>query len=82
MMTGFEPDRDVPLAPLSTLGVGGSAAWFSTARSAADVQRAAEWCATRSVPLFALGGGSNLVLTTDSRGWRSKWRFPDVRSPS
>ena len=64
-MTGFEPERDVPLAPLSTLGVGGSSAWFSTARSAEDVQRAAEWCATRSVPLFALGGGSNLVVADD-----------------
>jgi UDP-N-acetylmuramate dehydrogenase len=64
-MTAFEPERDVPLAPLSTLGVGGSAAWFGTARSTADVQRASEWCAMRSVPLFVLGGGSNLVVADD-----------------
>jgi UDP-N-acetylmuramate dehydrogenase len=53
---------DVPLAPFSTLGVGGAARAFLRAESEADVVRAQEWCDRRNVPLFVLGGGSNIVI--------------------
>ncbi len=52
----------VALAPLSTLGVGGPARWFMQAATAAAVARAHEWCAEHAVPMFVLGGGSNLVI--------------------
>jgi UDP-N-acetylmuramate dehydrogenase len=56
---------NVPLAPLTTLGVGGQARWFARAESAEDVARAHRWCRERSVPLLVLGGGSNLVVGDD-----------------
>jgi UDP-N-acetylmuramate dehydrogenase len=52
----------VPLAPLTTLGVGGAARWFVEAIDEATVLAAATWARQRSVPLRVLGGGSNLVV--------------------
>ena len=52
----------MPLAGFTTLGVGGPAQWFTTAASVDDVQTAREWAAERGLPLFVLGGGSNLVI--------------------
>lgn len=56
------PQANVPLAPLSTLGVGGSADWFWTVSEPEDVARAARWCDSRGLPLLVLAGGSNLVI--------------------
>jgi UDP-N-acetylmuramate dehydrogenase len=52
----------VPLAPLTTLGIGGPAQWFMRATSPDDVEAAYQWSRDNSVSLFALGGGSNLVI--------------------
>ncbi len=52
----------VPLAPLTTLGVGGPARYFVEARSEAEVIEAVEFARARELPLFVLGGGSNLVV--------------------
>lgn len=57
------PRRDVPLAPLSTLGIGGRAEWYLRARTNDDVQQAHRWAADRELPLFVLGGGSNIVVS-------------------
>jgi UDP-N-acetylmuramate dehydrogenase len=57
-----EPLADVPLAPLTTLGVGGAARWFTHASSVDEVKRGQRWAVDRSVPLLVLGGGSNLVV--------------------
>jgi len=53
---------DWPLAPLTTLGVGGEARWFARATTIEQVVAADRWSRERSVPLFILGGGSNLVV--------------------
>jgi UDP-N-acetylmuramate dehydrogenase len=55
-------DRNVPLAALTTLGIGGPASWFGIARELDDVRSACEWSAAHEVPLFVLGGGSNLLI--------------------
>jgi len=52
----------VPLAPLTTLGVGGSAEWFMRATTIEDVVAAHEWCRDRDVTFTVMGGGSNLVV--------------------
>lgn len=52
-----------PLAPLTTLEVGGPARWFAQAASEADVAEAAAWGRDRGVRLFVLGGGSNLLVS-------------------
>jgi UDP-N-acetylmuramate dehydrogenase len=57
--------EDVPLAPLTTLGVGGAARYFTEARTEADVLEAIDFARPRGLPLFVLGGGSN-VLVADS----------------
>ncbi|MFA5998236.1 MAG: UDP-N-acetylmuramate dehydrogenase [Candidatus Paceibacterota bacterium] len=57
----------VPLAPLTTLGVGGEARFFVSAQSVEEVQEALEFARSRALPLFVLGGGSNIVIGDD--GW-------------
>src|ERR1700687_1304798 len=59
--------ENVPLAPLTTLQVGGAARYFAELRREDDVREAAQFAKTRDLPLFVLGGGSNLVVA-DS-GW-------------
>jgi UDP-N-acetylmuramate dehydrogenase len=59
--------ENVPLAPLTTLQVGGSARYFAELRREDDLREAAQFAKTHDLPLFVLGGGSNLVIA-DS-GW-------------
>jgi UDP-N-acetylmuramate dehydrogenase len=58
----LEPLRDVPLAPLSTLGVGGAARYLAEVASEDELRRALDWAAGRGVDVRILGGGSNLVV--------------------
>ena len=55
----------VPLAPLTTLGVGGAARWFVEATDEGTVLDATAWARERGVALRVLGGGSNLVVPDD-----------------
>jgi UDP-N-acetylmuramate dehydrogenase len=59
--------ENVPLAPLTTLQVGGPARYFAAATSESEVREAVQFAKDRLLPLFILGGGSNLVVA-DS-GW-------------
>ncbi len=59
--------EDIPLAPLTTLQVGGAARYFVDAASEAEVREAVDWAGLRELPLFILGGGSNLVVS--DAGW-------------
>ena len=60
-------EENIPLAPLTTFRVGGPARFFVEAKSVGDVQEAVAFARSQDVPLFILGGGSNLVVA-DS-GW-------------
>ena len=57
-----QPRAGVPLASLTTLGVGGAAQWFVRATSVEHVASAYHWCGERNLRLFVMGGGSNLVI--------------------
>jgi UDP-N-acetylmuramate dehydrogenase len=59
--------ENVPLAPLTTLGVGGTARYFAEIKREDEVGQATELAKSRNLLLFVLGGGSNLVVA-DS-GW-------------
>lgn len=59
------PREYVALQPFSTLGVGGPARWFITAERMDDVAIAHRWAEERRVPIFVLGGGSNLVIADE-----------------
>lgn len=54
--------ENVPLAPLTTFGVGGPARFFVEAATEGDVAEAVRWANGRGVALFVLGGGSNLLV--------------------
>lgn len=56
------PQADVPLAPMTTLGVGGPARWFCEASTRTDVVEALAWAHERELPVVVLGGGSNVVI--------------------
>jgi UDP-N-acetylmuramate dehydrogenase len=58
----LQPREGVPLAPLSTLGVGGPARWYAEAHDEATVLAAVDWAERRGLPVRVLGGGSNLVV--------------------
>ncbi len=59
--------ENIPLASLTTFRIGGPARFFVEARSRTEVEQAVSFAQTRDLPLFILGGGSNLVVA-DS-GW-------------
>ena len=56
-------EENKQLAPFTTLGIGGPARWFVEARTEADIAEAAAWSREKHVPLFVLGGGSNLLVS-------------------
>jgi UDP-N-acetylmuramate dehydrogenase len=56
------PEARVPLAPRTTLGVGGPARWLVEAATEDDVRAALAFARERSVPTLVLGGGSNLLV--------------------
>lgn len=55
--------ENVPSAPLTTLRVGGPARYFVSAATEHEVREAIAWSRKRKLPLFVLGGGSNLVIS-------------------
>lgn len=79
----------VPLAPMTTLGIGGPAQFFASANSVEHLVQGVQWARDRDLPLFVLGGGSNvvisdsgfpgLVLRVDIRGLGAEVRDQDAR---
>lgn len=59
--------ENIALAPFTTLKVGGQARYFAEAKDATQVEEAVLFARSRDLPVFILGGGSNLVIA-DS-GW-------------
>jgi UDP-N-acetylmuramate dehydrogenase len=59
--------ENVPLAPMTTLKIGGPARYFVQAQTITEVSAAVSLARSRNLALFVLGGGSNLVIS-DS-GW-------------
>jgi len=59
--------ENIPLAPLTTIKIGGPARYFVEAKSIGEVQEAIHFARTNDLPVFVLGGGSNVIIA-DS-GW-------------
>jgi UDP-N-acetylmuramate dehydrogenase len=59
--------ENIPLAPLTTFKIGGPATYFVEAKHAGEAQEAVAFARSRDLPLFVLGGGSNLVVA--DAGW-------------
>ena len=60
--------ENIPLAPLTTIKIGGPARYFVEAKSVGDTQEAVTFARSRDLPLFVLGGGSYLGIAV--AGWR------------
>jgi len=58
-------EENVPLAPFTTIGIGGPARFFLRASSVDDVTGALEWARANEQRVFVLGGGSNLLISDD-----------------
>jgi UDP-N-acetylmuramate dehydrogenase len=58
-------EENIPLAPLTTIGIGGPARYFARATTVDDVRDGVDWASAHSLPLFILGGGSNLLISDD-----------------
>jgi UDP-N-acetylmuramate dehydrogenase len=55
----------VPLAPFTTLGVGGPARYFIRADSEKTVRQAFDFSKAQGLPLLVIGGGSNLLVADE-----------------
>jgi UDP-N-acetylmuramate dehydrogenase len=58
-------ERDVPLAPLTTIGIGGPAKYFIRAETVDEIRDAIAWAAAQRQPVFVLGGGSTLLIADE-----------------
>ena len=54
--------QNVPLAPLTTFELGGPARFFCQVVTSEDAVWALRWAGDRGLPVFVLGGGSNVVV--------------------
>lgn len=80
--------RNVPLAALTTLGIGGPAKLFARAESVDAIREVIAWTRSQRAALFILGGGSNVliadqgfdgvVLKIDLRGMTVLTEDPDA----
>lgn len=68
MTETFKLQENVPLAPLTTLGIGGNARYFVRAETEAAVAEAVEFADANKLALFILGGGSNILVSDDGFG--------------
>src|SRR4051812_17818927 len=66
-MLGLNIQENIPLAPLTTFKVGGPARYLVEAQGYDEVLFAVEYARSNHLPLFVLGGGSNLIVA--DAGW-------------
>jgi UDP-N-acetylmuramate dehydrogenase len=59
----FSIQENVPLAPYTTLGVGGPARFMVRAGSEEQITGAMDFARAHGTPVFILGGGSNIVVS-------------------
>jgi UDP-N-acetylmuramate dehydrogenase len=57
--------ENVALAPLTTLRLGGAARYFAEAREESEVIEALSFAERRALPVFVLGGGSNVLVADE-----------------
>jgi UDP-N-acetylmuramate dehydrogenase len=61
-------EKNVVLAPYTTLKIGAAAEFFAVVKNKADVLAAIQWAKINRQPLFVLGGGSNLLVSGPVKG--------------
>lgn len=58
----MEIRENIPLAPYTTFRIGGPARWFLEAHTEDDLAESVTFARSKNLPLFVLGGGSNLLV--------------------
>jgi len=61
----FEIKQDVPLAPYTTLRIGGLARYFVSVKTEDKLVEACNWAKEKSQKVFVLGGGSNVLISDE-----------------
>jgi UDP-N-acetylmuramate dehydrogenase len=61
----FDLKKNVRLAPLTTLKIGGNARYFVRAQTEGHVAESVEYAKKNGLKLFILGGGSNVLISDD-----------------
>jgi UDP-N-acetylenolpyruvoylglucosamine reductase len=64
-MSVFEPEENVGLARLTTIGTGGPARWFAWPRTDAELRAALQWARAGQVAVEVIGLGSNVLVHDD-----------------
>ena len=57
--------ENIPLAPLTTLKIGGPARFFVKAENETQAVEAFEYAKNEGLDLFVLGGGSNILVSDE-----------------
>jgi UDP-N-acetylmuramate dehydrogenase len=57
--------ENVPLAPLTTIGIGGPARFFTRVGDVGELRDALRWARDHDRHVFILGGGSNLLIADE-----------------
>lgn len=57
--------ENIPLAPLTTFRIGGPAKFFARVSNEVELEEALAFAAARSLDIFFLGGGSNLLVSDE-----------------
>jgi UDP-N-acetylmuramate dehydrogenase len=60
---GFEIKENHPLRSLTTFYAGGDARYYAAVSSEEDIVNALDFAKNRDIPVFVLGGGSNLLVS-------------------
>jgi UDP-N-acetylmuramate dehydrogenase len=62
LSAGMDFEQNIALAPFTTFHIGGPARWLARAEQESDIPSAVEFARSNHLPLFVLGGGSNLLV--------------------
>ncbi len=60
---GIRAERQVSLAPHTTIKIGGPAEYFATVSTTAQFTALVRWAQSVRLPYFVLGGGSNILIS-------------------
>ena len=60
---GLQIQCNVPLAPLTTMKVGGPAEYYATVHTTDQLLKLVRWARGVELPYFILGGGSNILIS-------------------
>ncbi len=60
--------KDVLLGPYTTFKIGGPAKYFAEAENVEEIQECCNWANKQKIPVLALGGGSNVLISDKGFG--------------